>query len=70
MTDQQETALNPRALGDRGPDPRRRGMELARADVRRRMEAAPAGPLRDTLQRALDDLEQRLTRLAAEPDQE
>jgi hypothetical protein len=60
VADQQESALSPRAPGERGPDPRRRGLELARADVVRRLQAAPDGPLRQTLQRALDELDQRL----------
>lgn len=58
--------MNPRAPGDRGPDPRRRSLELARTDVMRRLEAAGSGPLREMLQRALTDLEERLRRLEAE----
>jgi hypothetical protein len=64
VADQQEEALNPRPLGAKNADPRRRSLELARSDVKRRLEAAPAGPLRDTLQRALEDLDRRL----AEPE--
>ena len=67
VADQQEAAMNPRAGSDKGPDPRRRGLELARADILRRMEAAPGGPHREMLQRALADLDERLQRLAAEP---
>jgi hypothetical protein len=66
VADQQEAAMNPRAPGDRGPDPRRRSLELARTDVMRRLEAAGSGPLREMLQRALTDLEERLRRLEAE----
>ena len=64
VADQQEAALNPRPVGEKNADPRRRSLELARSDVMRRLGAAPPGPLRETLQRALDDLDRRL----AEPD--
>ena len=69
VADQQEAAMNPRSGGEKG-DPRRRGLELARADVRRRLEAAPPGPLRETLQRALNDLDERLREFAAGPAEE
>lgn len=63
--------MNPRPAGDKGPDPRRRSLELARTDVMRRLEAATSGPLREMLQRALADLDDRLRRLEAEaPPQE
>jgi hypothetical protein len=67
VADQQESALNARPAGEKGPDPRRRSLELARTDVLRRLEAAPSGPHREMLQRALSDLDERLKRLAAEP---
>ena len=71
VADQQEAALNARPAGEKGPDPRRRSLELARTDVRRRLEAAPSGPLRETLQRALSDLDERLKGLGPEgPPQE
>jgi hypothetical protein len=60
VADQQEAALNPPSVGEKNADPRRRGLELARKDVQRRLEAAPPGPLRETLQRALDAVEERL----------
>ncbi len=59
--------MNPRFVGDRGSDPRRRGLELARTDIMRRLEAATSGPHREMLQRALADLDERLRRLDAEP---
>jgi hypothetical protein len=67
VADQQEAALNARTASERGPDPRRRSLELARTDVARRLESAPGGPLREMLQRALADLDDRLRRIDAEP---
>ena len=67
VADQQEEALSERRPGEKGPDPRRRSLELARTDVTRRLQSAPAGPLRDMLQRALADLDERLGQLASEP---
>jgi hypothetical protein len=66
VADQQEAAMNPRPPGDRGTDPRRRSLELARTDVLRRLEAAGSGPFREVLQRGLADLEDRLRRLDSE----
>ena len=60
VADQQEAAQNPRSVGDKGLDPRRRSLELARADVRHRLDSAPPGPMREMLQRALSDLDARL----------
>ena len=60
VADQQEAAQNPRAVGDKGLEPRRRSLELARADIRHRLESAPQGPMREMLQRALSDLDGRL----------
>jgi hypothetical protein len=66
VADQQEAALNERPVGEKGPDPRRRSLELARTDVARRLESATSGPHREMLQRALSDLDDRLRRLTAE----
>ena len=57
--------MNPRPGGERRVDPRRRSMELARADILHRMEAATGGPHREMLQRALSDLEARLREMRA-----
>ena len=70
VADQQESAMNPRPVGEKG-DPQRRRLELARTDVARRLETATNSALREMLQRALDDLDDRLRRLrAAVPPQE
>jgi len=70
VADQQEAAMNPRPAGDKGTDPRRRSLELARTDVARRLEGATSGGHREMLQRALADLDERLRLLAAAPPQE
>jgi hypothetical protein len=67
VADQQEAAMNPRPAAERGTDPRRRGLELARTDIARRLELATSEPHREMLQRALADLDERLRQLAAEP---
>ena len=67
VADQQEAAMNPRSGSEKGPDSRRRGLELARTDILRRLEATTGGPHREMLQRALADLDERLRRLDAEP---
>jgi hypothetical protein len=67
VADQQEAAQNARPPAEKGIDPRRRSLELARTDVARRLEGATSGPHREMLQRALDDLDERLRRLAVEP---
>ena len=70
VADQQEAAMNPRQANDRGTDPRRRTLELARADVLRRLETTSDGPLREMLQRALTDVEERLRGFEPRPLQE
>ena len=69
VADQQEEAMNPRPVADKGTDPQRRSLELARTDVVRRLETA-TGAHREMLQRALTDLDERLRRLAAAAPQE
>lgn len=70
VADQQESAMNPRPVGDKGADPQRRSLELARTDVLRRLEGATSSAHREMLQRALADLDERLGRLRAVPRQE
>ena len=71
VADQQEEALSDRRPAEKGTDPRRRGLELARVDVVRRLQAAASGPLHEMLERALADLDDKLRRLEAEsPSQE
>ena len=70
VADQQEAAMNARPPGDKGIDPQRRSLELARTDVARRLEGATSSAHREMLQRALTDLDDRLRRLTATPRQE
>jgi hypothetical protein len=70
VADQQEAAMNPRPVSEKGTDPQRRSLELARTDVARRLEGATSSAHREMLQRALTDLDERLRRLAAVPPQE
>jgi hypothetical protein len=70
VADQQESAMNPRPVGEKGTDPQRRSLELARTDVARRLEAATSSAHREMLQRALSDLDDRLRRLGTAPRQE
>jgi hypothetical protein len=70
VADQQEAAMNPRPVSEKGTDPQRRSLELARTDVARRLEGATSSAHREMLQRALSDLDERLRRLAAAPRQE
>jgi hypothetical protein len=61
VADQQEAAMNARPRNEKRPeDARRRSLELARADVTKRLEAATSAPHREMLQRALADLDARL----------
>ena len=65
---QQELADDPRPRSPEDDvDPqlrsRRRGLELARADVERRLDAAQAKPLQKMLQQALDALNQEIAAL-------
>jgi hypothetical protein len=71
VADQQEAAMNPRPGAERRTDPRRRSLELARTDILRRLEGAASGPHRTMLERALADLDTRLSELRTpEPAQE
>ena len=70
VADQQEAAMNPRPVSEKGTDPQRRSLELARTDVARRLEGATSSAHREMLQRALTDLDERIRRLAAAPPQE
>ncbi|HEV8253944.1 MAG TPA: hypothetical protein VGQ78_04265 [Vicinamibacteria bacterium] len=67
VADQQENALERRSprreAGDPAAGARRRGLELARADVLKRMEAAQAEGYRDMLRRALAALDEELRQL-------
>jgi hypothetical protein len=68
VADQQESALSePRPAHERGLDPaalqKRKGLELSRADVMRRMESARAEGHREVLKKALDALDRELKRL-------
>jgi hypothetical protein len=67
VADQQEAALERRPPGREAGDPaalaRRRGLELARADVLKRIEAAQAAGYRDMLKRALAALDEELRQL-------
>ena len=63
VADQQEEAQNKRAPRTEPPvDPHRRKLELARADLRRRLEAA-SGSYEEMLRRSLAALEDELSRL-------
>jgi len=64
VSDQQEEAQRGKpartAARDAVAQRTRRTLELAQVDVCRRLAAAPSGALRQTLQRALDELERQL----------
>jgi hypothetical protein len=66
VADQQATAFEDAARGPR-PDPRlaarRRGLELKRADVLRRLASAPPGPLQHGLRLAKEALDRELAEL-------
>jgi len=66
VADQQEAVMSPRPAVEKGTDPRRRTLELARTDVLHRLEAASSGPHREMIQRALADLDERLRSLPTE----
>jgi hypothetical protein len=70
VADQQESAMNARPVSEKGVDPQRRRLELARTDVARRLESATNTAHREMLQRALADLDDRLRRLAPPARQE
>jgi hypothetical protein len=67
IADQQENAQERRSPRREAGDPsaavKRRGLELARADVLKRMEAAQAEGYRDMLRRALAALDDELRQL-------
>ena len=68
VADQQEAAMNPRPGSEKRPEEaRRRSLELARADVLKRLEGATSGPHREMLQRALTDLDARLLEMREPP---
>ncbi len=70
VSDQQDEAVRRRERDGKGPPPisaRRRTLELARADVRRRLAAAPEAH-RATLTAALAALDEQLRRETPEPD--
>ena len=65
VSDQQDEAERRREQRDNarlpGSSPRRRTLELARADMQRRLEAAPDG-MRASLQKALADLDELIAK--------
>jgi hypothetical protein len=64
VTDQQESAFDePTTRGEPGPPPRRRKLELARADLVHRIEVAGNDRYREMLQRALADVDKELASL-------
>jgi hypothetical protein len=64
VTDQQESAFEDAAArGEPGPPPKRRKLELARADLVHRIEAAGNDRYRDMLRRALADVDKELAAL-------
>lgn len=64
VTDQQESAFDePGARGEPGPPPRLRKLELARADLLNRIEAAGNERYREMLRRALADVDKELASL-------
>jgi len=67
VADQQEAALERRPAAREAGDPaaiaKRRGLELARADVLKRIEAAQAEGYRDMLNRALAALDEEIRQL-------
>jgi hypothetical protein len=63
VADQQEAAQDRRPPRTEPPvDPQRRKLELARADLARRLEAA-RGPYEEMLRRSLAAIEEELARL-------
>jgi hypothetical protein len=64
VTDQQESAFDESApRGEPGPPPRLRTLELARADLLHRIEAAGNDRYRDMLRKALADVDKELATL-------
>jgi len=63
VADQQEAAQNKRAPRTEPPvPPRRRSLELARADLVKRLETA-SGPYEEMLRRSLAAVDEELSRL-------
>jgi hypothetical protein len=60
VADQQESAFEQRIHATTNPEPARRKLELARADVQHRLDAASDPRLKDMLTRALKDLDKAL----------
>jgi hypothetical protein len=64
VTDQQESAFEDQgARGEPGPPPKLRKLELARADLLHRIEAAGNDRYREMLQRALTAVDKELAAL-------
>jgi hypothetical protein len=64
VTDQQESAFEGSgARGEPGPPPRRRKLELARADLLHRIETAGSDRYREMLRKALADVDKELAAL-------
>jgi hypothetical protein len=64
VADQQEEAQNRRAPRTEPPvPPRRRSLELARADIARRLKSA-SGPYEEMLRRSLAAVDEELAKLA------
>jgi hypothetical protein len=64
VTDQQESAFEDSGpKGDPGPPPKLRKLELARADLLNRIEAAGNDRYREMLRRALADVDKELAGL-------
>ena len=65
MVDQEEPESTLERRGEKGPSPHRRTLELARADVTRRLETTSNDRLRQMLKSALTDLDEQINRLDA-----
>jgi hypothetical protein len=64
VTDQQESAFEGSGTrGEPGPPPRRRKLELARADLLHRIETAGNDRYREMLRKALADVDKELASL-------
>jgi hypothetical protein len=63
VTDQQESAFEDQARAEPGPPPKLRKLELARADLLHRIEAAGNDRYREMLQRALTAVDKELAAL-------
>lgn len=63
MVDQEEPESALERRGEKGPNPHRRTLELARTDVVRRLESASNENLRQMLKRALASLDDQIKRM-------